>query len=228
MNQVLRSAAVSALLLLAAGGWAQAPSVCSSDGQPAPSAVLERFINADCEGCWTDLRTAAAGAGEVALDWIVPGGRGDAAPLSAAARREGLARLSALGRPVPSDEAVTRRRRDGQPLSLRVAHGLAFNGYVGASIELKEAGRGPWRAWLVLVETLPAGAERSPVERNLVRNVLQLAWDGSRQQLFESRPMNIPAGADPDRLRVVGLVEDARGRLRGIAQSRCTPAPGKG
>ena len=223
MNDVLRSAAGSALLALAAAAAPQ--PACSSDGQPPPAGVLERFISADCDGCWTDLKTAEPGRGELALDWIVPGRRGDDAPLSAAARVEALARLQALGRDVPARSEDRHRQRSGRPLALRVAHGLAFNGYIGASIELRERAPGPWRAWLLLVEAFPPGSERTPVARNLVRNVLQLSWDGGRgSQRFEARPMNIPEGARPDRLRVVGLLEDARGRIRGIAQSRCAPA----
>jgi hypothetical protein len=33
--------------------------------------------------------------------------------------------------------------------------------------------------------------------------------------------MNIPEGADPARLRVVGWVEDAHGRIVAAAQSHC-------
>jgi hypothetical protein len=33
--------------------------------------------------------------------------------------------------------------------------------------------------------------------------------------------MSIPEGAKPERLRVVGWVEDARGRVVAAAQSRC-------
>jgi hypothetical protein len=40
--------------------------------------------------------------------------------------------------------------------------------------------------------------------------------------------MNIPEGANPSRLRVVGWVEDARGRIRAIAQSLCVPPGAKG
>ncbi len=219
MNDASRPAVAAVLLALAAAAAAQ-PS-CSSDGQPVPSGVLERFINADCDGCWTDLRTAEPGRGELALDWIVPGHRGDDAPLSAAARDEALARLEALGRNVPAHSDDRHRQRSGRPLALRVAHGLAFNGYIGASMELREPHPGPWRAWLMLVEAIPAGSERTPVARNVVRNVLQVSWDGGRGQRSETRSMNVPEGARPDRLRVVGLLEDARGRIRGIAQSRC-------
>lgn len=224
MKDLTRSAIGAVLLAL--GGAAAAQPACSSDGQPPPAGVLERFINADCEGCWTDLKTAEPGRGELALDWIVPGRRGDDAPLSAAARDEALARLHALGRDVPAHGEDRRRQRSGRPLALRVAHGLAFNGYIGASIELRERAPGPWRAWLLLVEALPPGSERSPVARNVVRNVLQVSWNGRGGQRSEARSMSIPEGARLDRLRVVGLLEDTRGRIRGIAQSRCAP-PGR-
>lgn len=222
MNDVSRATIAAALLALA--GAAAAQPACSSDGRPPPAGVLERFINADCEGCWTDLKAAEPGRGEVALDWIVPGSRGDDAPLSAAASGDALARLQALGRDVPAHGADVHGKRSGRPLALRVAHGPPFNGYVGASIELLDSQPGPFRAWLLLVEALPPGSERTPVARNVVRNVLQLSWDGDRARpRAEVRPMNIPDGARPQRLRVVGLVEDARGRIRAIAESRCTP-----
>ena len=102
-----------------------------------------------------------------------------------------------------------------------MAHGLPVNDYIGASIELKPASGGPWNAWLLLVETIPPGTEGTPVERNLVRNVLQPAWTKDEKKLLESRPMSIPEGANPERLRVVGWVEDARGQIVAVAQSRC-------
>ena len=89
------------LALLAAAG-AQGQSSCASDGVPQPAALVERFISADCESCWSDAETARPGRGELALDWIVPGSRGDDAPLSAAASRDSLARLQALGRNAPT------------------------------------------------------------------------------------------------------------------------------
>ena len=226
--------AAACLLALAAAG-AQAQSSCSSDGQPQPAALLERFINADCDSCWGAADTPRPGRGELALDWVVPGSRGEDAPLSAVALREARRAWkpwAARSRPGTwhrgaSAQAAARR--------LRVAHGLPFGGYVGASIELQRGRGGPWQAWLLLVETLPAGTEGSPVERNLVRNVLQLAWDeatpaseGRPGSFYESRPMSIPPGADAARLRVVGWVEDARGRLRGIAASRCVRGAGQG
>ena len=229
MIELSRIALITVLAL--AGPLAQAQSSCSSDGQPQPAALLERFINADCESCWADAKTPLPKAGEVALDWIVPGSMGDDAPLSAAANRDALLRLQALHRiPLPHADSVKTSAGAGQP-KIRVAHGLPFSGYLGASIEMKPARAGAWSAWLLLVETIPAGTEGSSTERNLIRNVLQPAWNGpgqlskmERPRFFESRPMSVPQGAMPDRLRVIGWVEDARGRIGAIAQSRCAPA----
>lgn len=222
--------ALLALALLAAAA-ARAQSFCSSDGQPPPSALLERFISADCEACWSEAGPMAA-PGELALDWIVPGSKGSDAPLSAAAIRDATWRLEALQRDAPAASDVLRHVVQAARPGLRVSHGLPFNGYVGASIELPSPGPGQWTAWLLLVETVPPGADGTPIERNLVRNSLQSSWGGtgplSQQEvsrLYESRPMAIAEGARPSRLRVVGWVEDARGRLRAIAQSRCA-APG--
>ena len=130
----------------------------------------------------------------MALDWIVPGSKGDDAPLSAAATGDALARLQALRRAPPQAADSARHAAPAGTHRLRVAHGLVFNGYIGASVELKPGSGGPWNAWLVLVETVPAGAEGTPVERNLVRNALQVPWEGTRllsksqqRRLFESR-----------------------------------------
>lgn len=219
------------LTLLLATPPLKAQSFCSSDGQPRPLALLERFTSADCDTCWRDPATPQPAARELAIDWIVPGVRADDAPLAAAASREAADRLGALGLPPPGSASQARQPLVAAARTLRVAHGLPFNGYLGTSIELRPAGRAPWTAWLALVETIPAGTEGTPVERNLVRNLLQPTWSGGRppssaqvRRLLESRPMSIPAGAQPARLRVVGWVTDARGRVRAIAQSRCAPA----
>jgi hypothetical protein len=216
----------TALLVLAAlaSPWARAQSYCSSDGRTQPARLLERFISADCESCWAD-GAAPAQPNELALDWIVPGSKGEDAPLSAAASRDAQARLASIQRAAPADMEAVRRVVQAPKRGLRVSHGLPFNGYLGTSIELKSPGTERWTAWLLLVETIPAGSDGTPIERNLVRNALQLAWPPGPEQprLFESRPMSIPAGAQPQRLRVVGWVQDGRGRMRAIAQSRCTP-----
>lgn len=227
--------AFTALLLL--GGSLQklhAQSFCASDGQPRPAALLERFINADCESCWSDPQTPQPGRREIALDWVLPGDKGDDAPLSAVASRDALARLEALKQPVPAHAWNSASPvRAGQTGTLRVAHGLALSGYMGASIELKPAPQAAtdqrWTAWLALVETLPVGAEGTPVERNLVRNVLQASWNvrkqlskEERKRFFESRAMSLPEGVNPQRVRVIGWVQDEQGRVLAAAQSRCT------
>lgn len=227
----IRSFAGMALLALAMavpGAWAQ--SFCSSDRQTQPARMLERFVNADCEACWGDA-AAQAEPDELALDWIVPGSKGEDAPLSAAASRDALARLASLRRAVPAATDAVQHRVEAPKRGLRVSHGLPLNGYIGTSIELKAPGKERWTGWLLLVEAIPAGTQGSPVERNLVRNALQLAWDSpsprpqqALARLFESRPMSLPQGAQPARLSVVGWVEDKRGRIRAIAQTRCAPA----
>lgn len=224
-----------AFLALTPFGSVHAQSFCASDGQPQPAQLLERFINADCASCWSDPATPKAEAGQLALDWITPGSQGEDAPLSPVATRDALARLAALRRPVPKGSRVSKRPVRGTVGStLRVAHGQPVADYVGASIELKPvpaAARGQrWTAWLALVETLPVGTEGSPVARNLVRNLLQTNWNLRKQlskteqeQLFERRSMRIADGADARRLRVIGWVEDGRGRVVAAAASQCVP-----
>jgi hypothetical protein len=223
LNKLSPLPILGALLVAFAANAQLPPSSCSSDGQPRPVALLERFINADCEACWSDAQTPKAQKGEVALDWIVPGARGEDAPLAVAASADALSRLGALNRQRPLKSAEARAKALPGKHKLRVAQGLAMGGYMGASIELKPGSGGPWRAWLVLVEAIPAGVEGTPVERNLVRNVLVTEWPRGTTRLRESRPLSIPEGANPGRLRVVGWVEDAQGRISAIASSRCSP-----
>lgn len=170
------------------------------------------------------------------LDWIVPSPRGDEAPLSAAATRDANDRLAALHRAAPTASYSNQTPVAKRPYRMRVAHGLPFNGYIGASMELPQSEVRPVplpvTGWLVLVETIAAGTEGTPVERNLVRNSLTRTWDGRHQlskdeqkRLWESRPMGLGATARPERLRVVGWVEDAHGRIITAAQSRCAELP---
>lgn len=228
---------LSMVAWLALVSAAQAQSSCASDGQPRPLQLMERFINADCESCWTDPATPTAGAGVLALDWIAPGSQGDEAPLSAVATRDATLRLQALGEAVPAAASTRTHPVKGIAAStLRVAHGLPLADYIGASIELKPipaaAKQQRWTSWLALVETLPAGTEGSPVARNLVRNLLQSNWDGHRKlskneqnRFYEFRAMAFAPAANPNRLRVIGWVEDAKGRVIAAAQSRCETPP---
>lgn len=194
-------------------------------------ALMERFISADCAHCWSAAETPRPSRGTAVLDWIVPGTQGDDAPLSAAATREATERLHALGRDAPqAASTLTSRVGPASLLQLRVAQGPAVNGYIGVSIELRQPGtlKGPVAAWLALVETIPPGVEGSPVERNLVRNVLTPTWNSHEQlsksksaRRIDSRSMSIPPAANPERLRVIGWTEDVQGHIRVIAQTRC-------
>lgn len=223
------------LLLMTHHAAAQTSSSCSSDGQPTPTALFDRFINADCESCWRDPTTPVAAPGTLALDWIVPGTLGEDAPLAAATNRDALLRLEALNHTPPIRQSHVATAVTGWPgASLRVAHGVTVGDYIGASIELTlptDATLGPpLQTWLVLVEMLPVNLENSPVARNLVRNVLQSTWDkhnmlpNSEHISFkEMRPMSLPQGVKPERLRVVGWVQDATGRVSMAAESVCRP-----
>jgi hypothetical protein len=241
---------LAAALAVGLAHQAHAQSSCSSDGQSAPVSLLERFISADCDTCWAKATLAQPAPGQMVIDWIVPSPKGDDAALSAAATLDAQTRLQALALPWTAAKAgmqasaVQKTSANSHPTptaKLRVAHGLPFNGYIGASIEFtpapdtrKPAGQ-PHRhdlfAHLVLVETLPAGAEGSDVERNLVRNVLITPWSmvdelgkvnkEGFKPFFESRPISLPAGVNLERLRVLGWVQNAAGRILATAQSRC-------
>lgn len=221
------------LTLALAFSAAQAQSFCASDNQHKPVQLMERFINANCAGCWADTATPQAAAGTVAIDWVAPGDKGDDAPLSAVATRDSLARLAALNEKLPTLTSTRTSAVGGlRGSQLRVAHGLPVNDYIGASIELRPvpaaAKKQTWTAWLTLVETLPAGTEGSPVERNLVRNLLQTEWDGRKplakgdlNRFFDARSMALPQGANAERLRVIGWVQDPKGKVLAAAESRC-------
>ena len=227
----------AAAAVLLSAPHALAISYCASDSQPTPVALLDRFMSADCEACWADAKTPAPKRGVLALDWVLPSAKGDEAPLSSVATRDALERLQALGASAPSTQTLSVqtavRALPGMPqFKLRVAHGLPVNDYIGASIEAKPGtalrGRGPLTAWLALVETIPAGTEGSSVERNLVRNLLMPAWNGAvalskeeQKRFYESRPMRVSEGSKPARLRVIGWLQDANGKVIAAAQSRC-------
>jgi hypothetical protein len=209
------------LFLLATWLPLAAQALCTSDGVPVPTALLERFLDADCADCWQAVDTPRPARGTIALDWVLPGARGDDAPLASVALPEAAQRLAGLHQPPLSGTAVVTARRSGPALQLRLAQGLAFNDYLAASISLRAAGPGPWQAWLLLVERLPAGTEGSPVERLLVRNVFRPDWTQPAQRRLEQRAIQIHAGARAERLRLVAIVEDDRGRIRAIRQTGC-------
>jgi hypothetical protein len=115
-----------------------------------------------------------------------------------------------------------------------VAHGLAVAGYIGSSIELTQfpknlPGVKNLTAVLLLTETIPKGTADSPIERNLVRNMLIDTWrvapmsakKANNQTIVTRRPLSIPAGVNPDNLHVFGWVQDSQGRVLTAAQSVC-------
>ncbi len=220
---------LTALLALHSLPLAAQP-LCANAGPAQPVALFERFTSADCASCWQDSATPAPGSDALVLDWIVPSAQGDDAPLAPAATRDALQRLQALGRAVPTATDVhTAPVEPVRSLHLRVGQGPAVNDYMGATAVFSARPPGAaWRFHLLLVESLPAGTEGSPVARNIVRNMLQGTWD-KRNKLSKSklnrwtelRPMSFPEGAQPERLRTVGWVQDAQGRMVAAAQSVC-------
>jgi hypothetical protein len=219
-----RKLLLTAVLGLAAVAPA-AHALCSSDGVPQPKAVLERFTNADCADCWRDPATPRAAPGTLALDWVLPGTKGDDAPLSSVAIEEALDRLYDLRQPSPARAGSVTLPREGPGVPLRLAQGEAYNDYIGTSMELKEPGRERWHAWLLLVEKLPAGLEGSPVPRNLVRNVFRPDWGRPLARapglVADDRAMQIHEGARTNRLRLVALLQDGHGAIRAITQTEC-------
>ena len=228
-------------LALAHAPQALAQTHCSSDGAPKPVALFERFISADCEACWGDAATPApsAKAGAVVLDWIVPSAAGDDAPLSAAATSDALPRLQALGRKPPSltDVHVSPVDADAHG-RLRVAHGVAFNDYVGVGINFapsaakpqRNVAAAPFAFHLLLVEAIAAGTDGTVVPRHVVRNAFEGEWLPAQRQArtpgkpwawMETRSMRIPEGARAERLHLVGWVQDASGQIVAAAQSVC-------
>lgn len=235
-------ARLAGMLLVALTGPAvlAQPSSCSSDGVPVPAVLRERFLSADCADCWRDAATPGAEPGVLALDWVLPGTQGDEAPLSAVARPEAAQRLARLGLALAAGaahrdapvQAATRRSlsRKPPPHRLRVVQGQALGGYLGVEIRYATPKRAvtPLTAWLAMVEVLPEGTEDSPVARNLVRNLHTPAWNGEvllsktkKAPLRDLRAMNIPEGANPANLRLIGWIEDARGRVLDVALTDC-------
>ena len=226
-------AALSLGMLASGSAHAQAVANCSSDGRTAPRWLVERFMSADCTACWGETTLPRPPRGAATLDWVVPSPTGEDAPMAAVARPEALERLQALGhngddlREWEHRSAVGAR---GHRPRLRVAHGLAVGDHIGTSLAFHapaNAAHGPFTAWLALAEWLPAGTEGSPVARVLVRNVLTAPIDAQPAQKWPQlwRPMNVPEGAQPARLGVVGWVTDARGQVIALAQARCAAKP---
>ena len=223
------AAILIALAQIAGPAQAQVTSSCSSDGQPQPRTLVERFLRADCVDCWTENVLPKPPRGAVTLDWVLPVESGDDAPMSAVARRDAQQRLDALPSPQFQGgqlmQSLNRSERIGRH-RLRVQHGPTVGDHVGASLRFhaQRGAKGPFTGWLAVVEWLPAGTEGSPIPRQLVRNLLvePITPEPSRDWPYQLwRPMNLPEGTRPERLGVVGWVTDADGGMVALAQARC-------
>lgn len=220
------------LVWMATPTWAQ--SACSSDGQPPLRQLQERFMDANCESCWTQTPPALRWhlPPAVSVDWIVPAESGDDAPLATAARREGQDRLAHLGLGLSGGAQTFEQLIQRSAWHLRVAQGPAVNDYLGVSVHLRVPRTvRDAQVWLLLVETIPAGEEGSPVTRRLVRQVLRPDWVGrDRQQgyyrtLEDTRTMAIPEGARPERLSLLAWAEDGKKRIQTMVLSVCENPP---
>lgn len=209
-----------------------AQSSCSSDQAVAVKLIAERFTSADCEICWT--KPELTSKLDITLDWLAPSPAGEDAPLSAAANRDALFRLENLHISLPKEQQVVKTAISPSAYKIRVAHGLAVAGYIGSSIELTRFPQNSSKqknltAVLLLTETIPKGTADTPVERNLVRNMLIETWKvvpkpskkDDKQVILSRRPLSIPQGVNPDNLRVVGWVQDDKGQVLAAAQSFC-------
>lgn len=186
-----------------------------------PTLLLERFVPADCERCWSTTppspgSTLSARERVFALDWIVPSAaRGDAAPLAAAAIAEASDRVARAGS-LPADEALSVARplpRKSTALRLEISDGPVVNGYVALRFVARTSGAalpGGIAGYMALVERVPAGEEGSPVDRQLVRaQVGPLPLDTLRAgaPVEHFRAIRLPETAKPERLAAVGWIE---------------------
>ncbi len=188
----------------------------------APQRVVERFIDADCESCWSAPAEAALPARAWVLDWITPGARGAEAPLALAALAEGRARRAEVNalRPLSASGETEWRLAPRPPLRLAVEGGPAWNGYLGLQLQTRGSAPAGARAYLALVEDLPADAQGNARARRLVRAVAGPIFLGAGPTR-ELRALRIPAGAHPERLRGVAWWVDRDERLLGIAAEGC-------
>ncbi len=189
--------------------------------------MVERFISADCPDCWSAADVASAPPGAWSFDWIAATPAGHEAPLASAANSDAQERAQRAGGPSPTGmQSLTVRstlpRLAG--LQLSVQSGPAWNGYFG--LRLQARGRVPAgsSAWLALVEMIPANAEGSVAERQLVRSVagpLPLHALRTDRDMSHLSALRWPETAQPTRLQARGWIEGPDGALLAIASDRC-------
>ena len=194
---------------------------------PANAAVLERFINAECEACWRDAAAAQPKGSEWLLDWIVPSARGAEAPLSSAAPAEARARAGRALKSAPTDARARVQRsapRSASSLQLSVVSGPAWNGYFGVQVDGSGRSAAGASVWVALVEAIPSGTDGTPLPRELVRTV---SGPVTPAELRNGQPwqhllaMRWPDTAKPSRLRARAWIEDGHGRIVAMAGERC-------
>ena len=219
---------VPACLLLSILAFASPASRAQAAvGCAKPRVLIERFISADCETCWSEGKAPEVGA--LAIDWIVPSARGEDAPLTAAAIADATPRAGAVS-PTRTDE----RRHVLAPSSewnLLVEDGPGWNGYIAAQLQVTRGSDPPSEdpsAYIALVERVRAGEEGSPVERLLVRSVAgPLPLDRSEASRTHMRAFRIPLGSKPARLTAIGWLETPGGAVLAAARVEaegCMPA----
>jgi hypothetical protein len=210
-------------------------AACTASAQPATApacpragaAVVERFISADCADCWSAADLAAAPSGAWLFDWIAHTGTGTEAALAAAANSEAQERAQRAGGPSPTGAQMLTVRSmlpRSAGLKLSVQSGPAWNGYFGLRLEARGRVPAGSSAWLALVELIPANAEGSVAERQLVRSVAgPLPLDALRAGRATShlRALRWPETAQPTRLQARGWIEAPDGALLAIATDRC-------
>jgi hypothetical protein len=187
---------------------------------PMATALVERFIPADCAACWGEGATPT-GAPFV-LDWIVPSARGDEAALSAAAIAEATPRAGSLS----AMQTKERRQALNAPrgLVVEVEDGPGWNGYIGLQLRVRREDGATLPAgvagYLALVENVAAGDEGAPVARRLVRVLAgPLPLDSTRASIEHLLALRVPQGARVDRLGAVGWVESAPGHVIALASA---------
>jgi hypothetical protein len=213
--------------LLGAAALASAQPVPPAGCPRGGAAVVERFISADCPDCWAAPDVASTPAGAWLFDWIAQTTAGNDAPLAAAANTEAQERAQRAGGPSPTGaQSLTVRTTlpHSAGLKLNVQSGPAWNGYFGLRLEARGRVPAGSSAWLALVELIPANAEGSVAERQLVRSVAgPLPLDALRAGRATShlRALRWPETAQPTRLQARGWIEAPDGALLAIATDRC-------
>ena len=122
-----------------------------------------------------------------------------------------------------------------------MSFGPAVGGYVGTTVSylgaLPPDAAGEWTLSVALVEQIPQGVEGTSVSRNLVRNLFQRKWDMRDQLLknelrnlsratrwIERRSMQLAPSTDPNRLALIGWMEDSNGQVVATAMAQCAAA----